>query len=384
MAKNVTGFLASDQNGLLTGYQGLEGYYHKQLSGRSGFIWSAKDATNQPVLSKKIWQRPQLDGQDLHTSIRSNIQFMVEQKLSTALKDFGAPQAAAIIMESDTGQIIAMASIESSPSASNIAIDYLFEPGSIFKPLTVAAALDTKSITTDYICQKCNQPRIIDQFTINNWDQSVHPDENLYDIIKNSDNIALSWIIEEIGLDRFLTYFKKLELDRKTNIDLQGESKPSSKSYWSKIDLATASFGQGFSLTPIQMITAFNSLANNGVMISPRVVINPKPNRHVKVFTPTTTDSLKDILRYNIKNSNLARLNPLSLDICGKSGTAQVAGPTGYQSDSTIASFIGFLPCDQAQFTMLVTIFFPTNSPWGATTAAPVWFDLAQSVNNLL
>lgn len=396
LAKNITGFTRNDDNGLISGYQGLEGYYNKQLSGRPGFIWSAKDATNQPVLSKKIWQTKQIPGRNLHTSIRKNIQFIIEQKLQQANQDFDADQASAIIMEPQTGQIIAMVSSVASPSATssqNIPIDYLFEPGSIFKPLTIAIALDTNSIDMEYTCLKCNQPRKIDQFTINNWDESFHPNSNLYDIIKNSDNIALSWIIEQIGLDQFLDYFQKLQLDRKTGVDLQGEGKPILKSYWSDIDFATASFGQGFSLTQIQMIKAFNSLANQGLMPNPRLVkylsnhneiIKLKPNLDKRIFSPNTTQNITKLLKNNVKNSNLDHLNPLSLDICGKSGTAQVATSNGYSEDQTIASFIGFMPCDQPKLTMIVTIFNPKSSPWGASTAAPVWFDLAQTINNLL
>lgn len=395
LAWQVTGTLAKNQQGNLIGYHGLEGYYQKQLKGRAGFSWVSQDATGETILSKKTWQSAVIPGRNLHTFLNRPLQHLAESKLKQALADHQAESGSIIILQPQTGAVLAMTSAESSPSATspNPAISHLFEPGSIFKPLVVAMALDNNSIHPDHTCSKCHQSRTIGDHTIENWDQKVHPNTNLKDIIKNSDNIAMSWIIQELGLKNFLQFFEQLKLHQKTGIDLQGEAKALKKDYWSPLDLATASFGQGFATTQIQTIQAFNTLANNGQLIQPRLVnfltendkiIKPKKTLTVPVFKPKTVNSVNLLLKYAVDNSNLNKLNSKKLDICAKSGTAQIAQQGSYQPDQTIASFIGFSPCQKPKFTMLVSLVKPKTSPWGSTTAAPVWFDLAEKIEHLL
>jgi cell division protein FtsI/penicillin-binding protein 2 len=184
-----------------------------------------------------------------------------------------------------------------------------------------------------------------------------------------------------------------LGLDKKTGIDLQGEVKPVSKSYWPEIDLATASFGQGFAITQIQMIMAFNTIANNGVMTFPHLVdyyiegdkkIPNLQTNSVKVFKPTTINKTKEILKYSVENGVVAKFKPNNLEVCAKSGTSQIAIKGGYSDSSTIASYIGFSPCQNPKYTMIVTINNPRSSPWGSSTAAPIWYEIASSLDSLL
>jgi len=398
LAKNIIGSLGQDQQGSQIGYGGLEAYYDKQLRGQTGFIKTAKDATGQTILSQKIWQSDTHDGRHLHTFLNRKIQFLIEQKLKQDIDTYSAQSGSIIVTNPTNGSIIAMASLTASASATksahtNFAISHLFEPGSIFKPLIVAMALDSQSVNLDYTCPQCDRPRTIGQYTINNWDMETNPDVNLKDTLKNSDNISMSFIIDALGQSEFLKYFDQLNLNQKTGIDLQGEAKPLVKSFWSHIDLATASFGQGFAITQLQMIHAFNAIANNGHTIKPQVVdyfsendkiINNKTDRKTKIFSPKTTDQIKDFLQYTVENSNLEKLRPKGLEVCGKSGTAQIAQHGQYQESSTIASFIGFSPCHQPQFSLIVTLVKPQASPWGSTTAAPIWFDLAGQITHLL
>jgi cell division protein FtsI/penicillin-binding protein 2 len=257
----------------------------------------------------------------------------------------------------------------------------------------MAMALDKKTINQNYICQKCNQPLTIGEYTISNWNDETHPDSTIYDIIKNSDNIGMSHIIRTLGLKNFLDYYQKLGLNSKTGIDLQGEARPLVKQYWPEIDFATASFGQGIAITQIQMLTAFNSLANDGIYVQPRVVnsleengklINTKARKNYQVFDTDTTDLIKDVLKFGVENGTVAKFKPDNLEVCAKSGTAQVAVKGEYAQDQTIASYIGFSPCQNPLFTMLVTIDTPRTSPWGASTAAPTWYQLASKISLLL
>jgi cell division protein FtsI/penicillin-binding protein 2 len=398
MAKDLIGTIGKDYNGLQTGYGGIEAFYQKQLKGKTGFIWAPQDATGKTILNKKSWSSDSVNGRNIYTNINRSAQFYVEKLLQEGINEFSADSGSITVMEPKSGNIIAMTSLTSTSSATissirNPAISDLFEPGSIFKPIIISMALDSKSIDTDYICTKCNRPNIIGKYNISNWNDEFHPDSSLQDIIKNSDNIGMSHIINELGLKDFLNYYQKLGLSQKTNIDLQGEAKPSLKTEWPEIDLATASFGQGIVVTQINMLQAFNTIANDGVLTKPKVVnyftegdkiIKNKNKKEIKIFKPETIQNVKSILKYAVENGAVANMKPKSLDVCAKSGTAQIAIDGSYSESSTIASYIGFSPCDNPKFTMIVTINNPKTSPWGSSTAAPIWYELASKLNSLL
>lgn len=400
LAKDILGFVAKNSQSDYIGYGGLEAYYNKQLKGKTGFTWAPQDATGKTILTKKSWNSPAYNGDNLHTSINRGVQHLVETTITDGVEKYQADSGSVSVIESQTGRILAMASVvatsSATPSASrNPAISDLFEPGSIFKPLVMTMALDQKTIDTDYICTECNQPRVIGKYTIGNWDNSTHPDSTLKDIIKNSDNIGMSYIITQLGLDNFLRYYQKLGLNQKTGIDLQGESRPSLKTSWPEIDLATASFGQGIVVTQINMLRAFNTIANNGIMVQPTVVdyytddlnqkIFPKrKNTQTEIFSQKSISQIKEILKYAVENGVVDQFRPNDLEVCAKSGTAQVAVKGSYTDSSTIASYIGFTPCDNPRFTMIVTINNPKSSPWGSSTAAPIWYELASKIRRLL
>ena len=399
LASQILGFIAHNSQGNSIGYGGIEAYYNKQLSGKTGFVWSPQDATGKTILTKKSWNSNSTNGLNLYSSIDRSIQYQTEKILKEGIDKYQADSGMITIMESSTGRILAMTSMVASSSATtdpsrNPIIANLFEPGSIFKPIIVSMALDKKSIDENFVCTQCSHPRNIGTYTINNWDNSTHPNSNLYDIIKNSDNIGMSYIMTELGLNNFLEYYQKLGLNKKTGIDLQGESKPSVKNNWPEIDLATASFGQGIVVTQINMLQAFNTIANDGVLVSPKVVdyykddlehiSYPKIIPSTTVFSSQTINKIKSILKYAVENSVVATLRQKDMEVCGKSGTAQVAIKGNYTDSSTIGSYIGFSPCDKPNFTMIVTINNPKSSSWGSSTAAPIWFELAAKINFLL
>jgi cell division protein FtsI/penicillin-binding protein 2 len=377
---------------------GLETYYDKQLKGKTGFSWASKDAIGNTILNRQNFVLEAVDGRDIYTTINRSLQFLLEQKLNQGIEKYSADAGSAMIMETKTGAILAMASLTATGSATpsafrNSAISDLFEPGSIFKPIVVTMALDKKIIDKNYICTGCGSARPIGKYTITNWDSATHPDSSLQDIIKNSDNIGMSYIITKLGLNNFLDYYHKMGLAQKTGIDLQGETKPILKTEWPEIDLATASFGQGIAVTQINMTQAFNIIANDGVLVRPHVlnyfeengkIIYSKSKPETSIFSRQSIDDIKSILKYSVENGAVARFKPNDLEVCGKSGTAQVAVKGGYTDSSTIASYIGFSPCNNPKFTMIVTINNPRTSPWGSSTAAPIWFDLAEQIGHLL
>lgn len=399
LAKDILGTTILNQYNQLQPVGGLEYYYQKQLQGKSGFRWENKDATGKTILTKSNWQTDPVNGYNLHTSLDRQIQLLVENTLRSGINKYSADSGSITVIRPADAAIIAMASFtattSATPSAShkNPVIADLFEPGSIFKPLVMAMALDQHTISPDYTCTKCNAPHQIGQYAISNWDNALHANSSLKDIIKNSDNIGMSYIIQTLGVDNFLHYFQLLNLNRKTGIDLQGEAKPLTKNFRPEIDLATASFGQGFAITQIQMLQAFNAIANDGLMPSVHLVENfenngvltrPKIKDSVKIYNSSTTDTIKSFLKYGVDNGVVSKFNTQKLDVCAKSGTAQVAIQGGYSDSSTNASYVGFSPCQNPKFTMIVTINNPRSSPWGSSTAAPIWFDLADKLQSLL
>lgn len=364
--------------------EGLEKYYRQSLAGRSGYSWSSVDALGNINLSRVGWSLDAVNGRDLAVTLDRRLQFLAEEQIADGITRYRADSGSVIIMDSHRGGILAMAATEATDSSQkNIAIANLFEPGSIFKPLVMAAALNDGRINENYICRQCNRPHQIGQYSISNWDNSLHPDSNLYGIIKNSDNIGMSYIIDLLGRDRFLNYFQSLGLTARTGIDLPGEAFPLKKSYWPDIDLATASFGQGFAITQIQMLTAFNTLANNGRLVAPHL-LDKNSVPAAPVFSQPTVDLMKKILQYSVENGVVARFKPKNLEVCAKSGTSEVAVKGGYSDSATIASYIGFVPCSQPRFTMIVTVNNPRTSPWGSSTAAPIWYEIAEKIDILL
>lgn len=381
-------------------FGGLESYYQKQLSGKAGFSWQNVDATGKTILTKPGWFLEAHDGLNLHTSLNRQIQYLAETSLEDGINTYHADSGSITIIDPQSGGILAMTSLTATQSATATASAYknpiianLFEPGSIFKPLVVSMALDRHTIDTNYICTGCYKPHQIGQYSISNWDNSLHPNSSLQDIIKNSDNIGMSYIIETLGLNNFLHYFQALNLDRKIGIDLQGEAKPLTKSMWPEIDLATASFGQGFAITQIQMLQAFNVIADDGLMPQSHLVsyfddngqvIHNNLPQPVKIFNSDTIQKVKTILKYAVENGVVAHFKPENLEVCAKSGTAQIAVKGGYSESATNASYVGFSPCQNPKFTMIVTINNPRSSPWGSSTAAPIWFNLAAKITPLL
>lgn len=399
--KLITGILGKNEQGHIIGIGGLEGFYNRQLSGKTGFIFASKDATGNIILNRKIWQTKSSDGFNLHTYISSPIQYIVEKALTEGIQTYSADSGSIIIMDPKTGGIIAMTSAIASESASssgilskkNASILDLFEPGSIFKPLVIGMALETKSIKPDFICDKCSNDLQIGKYTITNHDKQHHPNSNINDIIKNSDNLGMSNIIDKMGKKNFLEYYEKIGLKNKTDIDLQGESKPLFKNNWTPIDLATASFGQGFAITQIQMLQAFNIIANDGNLVKPKVVkyienksksIPIKDDKKNIIFSKSSIDTVKEALKYGVEQGPLNQLRPKEIEVCGKSGTAQIAIEGEYTDDKTVGSYIGFSPCNNPKFTMIVTLNNPKTSSWGSSTAAPIWFNIADKISNLL
>lgn len=401
MGAQFLGFVGSDKLGRDTGYFGLEGEYDKKLRGKPGRLGQDTDPFGLPILVREFRPLSAQKGASLHLSINRSIQFTVEEKLKSAVEKYGAKDGIVIIADPKTGRIIALATYPSYNPASwqeseenlykNKAVADTYEPGSTFKLVTMSAALDLGVVKPSTKCDVCQGPRQIGGFEISTWNKKYFPDSTMTEVIQHSDNIGMTYVADKLGIDKFYEYISRFGFGKLTNIDLQEESPGAirDKGQWRPIDLATASFGQGIAVTPIQMIQALSAIANGGKLISPKIVEKIdsngkeeiiKPDEVRQVISPQTAAQITEMMVNAVENGEAKAFAPKGFRIAGKTGTAQIPVAGHYDPNKTIASFIGFAPASDPKFVMLVRFTEPSSSIFGSETAAPTFFSIAKEM----
>lgn len=402
MAAQLLGFVGKDNQGNPKGYFGIEGYYDGMLKGRPGEATEVHDALGRPVLSQINEDVAKQDGRSLTLHLDRTIQYIVEQNLQQGIQHFGAQSGMVAVMDPKTGGILAMAAFPSFDEGNyadfddslykNPFITDTYEPGSTFKPLIMSAAMDAGLVKPDTTCPICDGPVQIGGYSIETWNSKHFPNETMMDIIKNSDNDGMIYVSEKLGHDRMLSYMNKFGVGETTGIDLQGEEAIPlrAQNQWYPIDYATASFGQGISVTPIELLDAFSTIANNGERMEPHIVASiTTPEGQTIPIAPKVLDTpinsevakvMTEILVYTVNKGEASFARLPGYRIAGKTGTASIPVAGHYDPTQTIASFIGFAPADNPKFSMLVIINRPTSSIYGAETAAPVFFNIAKEI----
>ena len=399
-AAHLLGFLGKNEEGENKGYFGLEGYYDRQLRGTSGKIIQEKDALNRPIVLGNYYKSTVKNGVDLRLFLDRQLQWIAEERIAEGTRRYGAQKGLVIISNPQNGGILAMAAypdfnpLDYSKTESklflNPAISETFEPGSIFKILIMAAALDSDTVTPEDVCSNCSGPVKIGEYTIRTWNNQYYPESTMTEIIQHSDNVGMVYVGRQLGLEKTLAYLERFGIGQKTGIDLQGETtgRFKEKKYWSPIDLATISFGQGIAVTPIQMVQVINTIANQGKLIPPQVVQEISDDQKVEnvkqekkqIIKPKTAKQITEMMVNAVEQGEAKWTKIPGASIAGKTGTAQIPIQGHYDPEKTIASFVGFAPALEPQFTMLVILYEPTTSPWAAETAAPLWFDIAKDI----
>lgn len=402
MAASLLGFVGKNEEGKDKGYFGIEGYYDRLLKGKEGIYVVIHDALGRPILSERNESSNGIDGSNIILSIDRSIQFLAEEKIKLAIEKYGAEGGAIGIMEPQTGNIIAMTSFPSYDPENyqgydenlykNYFISNTYEPGSTLKPMIMAAALDSGIVTPQTKCPICGGPVSVSGYELHTWNDKYYKDTNMIDVIRHSDNTGMAYVALKLGADKTISYLNKFGVGKLTDIDLQGESfaelKP--RMAWYDVDLATTGFGQGISITPIQLLNAFSSIANKGVMMKPRIVTAiESPTREI-VKIPTkirgepisekTAKVMTEMLVNAVEKGEAQWARIKGYRIAGKTGTASIPVAGHYDPNSTIVSFIGFAPADNPKFVMLVILDRPTTSIYAAETAAPVFFDIAKDL----
>lgn len=404
LSAHLLGFVGADKEGKPKGYFGLEGFYDNELKGKAGLQFFEQDALGRPIpLTLGVEEKP-IAGRNLLLNLDRAIQFVAEKYLKEGIDKTGAVSGSVLVMNPNNGAVLAMASFPSFDQSRyydfqpelyrNPIISTVFEPGSIFKTIIMASALDSGVIRANETCPICTGPKKIYDYTIKTWNDKYYPNSSMTDIIVHSDNVGMTYVAEKLGLEKMYDYLLKFGFGEKTNIDLQGELDfpLRKKEDWHEIDLATASFGQGIAVTPIQLLTAISAIANGGTLYQPQVVqkvfgekqsITINPVVRGKPISPVAAREITQMMIAAVERNNTKKLVPAGYTVAGKSGTAQIPVAGKYDPARTNASFAGFAPADNPQFAMLVTLREPKSSPWAEATAAPVWFNIAKEIFRL-
>lgn len=400
-AAHLLGFVAKDAKGQSRGYFGVEGYYDGELKGLIGSVRSEKDASGLPILIGNFFVNDVRDGNDLVLNIDRAVQFSVEQALKKGIEKYDAKAASAIVIDPKTGAILALAAFPNYDPTSysdfpkeffkdSIVADQ-YEPGSTFKVLVMAAALNEDLVKPDTKCDICDGPINLGGFTIKTWDNKYFPNNTMKDVIVHSDNTGMVFTAKKLGLDKFYSYMENFGFNGSTGVDLQDESSPKMrpKKDWREIDLATVSFGQGIAVTPIQMIKAVSAIANGGNLVEPHVVKRIEGNGNIfeikpkiirQVIKDSTAKEVTDMMVAAVEEGEAKFFKIKGFKIAGKTGTAQIPVAGHYDPNKTIASFIGFAPADDPKFVILVRYDQPTTSIYGAETAAPTFFEITKDL----
>jgi cell division protein FtsI/penicillin-binding protein 2 len=399
VASQIVGFMGGDQ----IGQYGLEGYYDEILQGKKSF---QEEPRTLVLFDLKQLEPTSLDGSDLYLTIDYNIQFEAESLLKEAKENFDIDSGQILVLAPDTGKIVAMANFPSfNPNQyskekdlgifQNSLVQKIFEPGSVIKPITMAIALNEKKITPDTTYEDQGFVKVGVE-TIYNFDKTKkYGEQTMTQVLEKSLNTGAVFVSKLINPDVFLRYLDDFGFGEKTGIDLQGEVYSQNKNLRTgqEINFATASFGQGIEITPIQLARAFCVIANGGNLIKPYIVekivnaqrdeIETNPKIIKKIISQQTVSQLTTMLISAIDNGVAKKAKVPGYYVAGKTGTAQVPyeDKRGYYPDKTIHSFVGFAPALSPRFVILVKLDNPKGKSSSATTA-PIFSKLAQYILN--
>lgn len=394
-AAHVMGFLNLDGEA----HYGIEGRYDAELTGRAGTL-AGYEGTDPRAF------RPSRPGADLRLTIDRDIQVAASRALRDVVEDQSASGGTVVVLEARTGAVLAMASwpaydpnqyAQANPDAFlDPAISKIYEPGSVVKAVTVASALDVGAVSADTQYHDTGTIEI-DGVTIANWDHLAHGMTSLTEMLEHSLNVGAVHVAQALGGPRFYPALAAFGFGSPTGVDLEGEVAgivrwPDRDPGWAPVYLATNSFGQGMSATPLQMAAAIGAIANDGVLMTPYVVaeilppdgapVPVAPRARHQVIGPETARTVRGMLLAVVDNHVTQAAIP-GHAIAGKTGTSQIPTDGGYEEHATIASFCGFFPAADPRVVILAKVDRP-EAVRGSEVAAPLFRAVAAAVIDAL
>ncbi len=380
-ATQLLGVTGVDNNGLA----GLELEYNKALSGKAGSETVVRDPAGQTL--KVVHQTQPVSGADVRLTIDEEIQCTAEAVLKQTLHTSGAKQATAIVMDPRSGEVLAMANLPMEANANygdkpawdrNRAVTDVYEPGSIFKLVTVSGALAEGLVTPQQRFWCPPTLRVADR-VIHEAETRGGKDFSVTDIIAQSSNIGAVKIGKLVGMDGLIHWMKVFGFDKPTGVGFPGEvgGIVPAAGQWSGSSIANIPIGQGVAVTPIQMAAAFSAVANDGVYVKPRLVaqvgtkVYDTPQEH-RILPVTVAREMRKMLVAAVDHGTGTKAQIPGYVVGGKTGTAQKPDSHGGYSDTNfVASFVGMVPAGHPQLVVLVSVDEPRSSIYGGDIAAP-------------
>lgn len=394
---SVLGFVNDNGDGVT----GIEGYYDAQLRGTDGRLVVERDPANRDLavgLRESVAPR---NGVDLTLTIDLVAQTAAERELAAAMKKEHATSGSVLVVDPTDGSIRALASAPTyDPAAVRVAdpealrdraIAWPYEPGSTMKAVTIAAALNEKVVKpTDWYNDVGYT--VVGGRRLNNALGKAYGPTTVTQILERSLNAGAAWVGQKLGAQRLSDYFSRFGFGKATGVDLAGEATGTVRplAEWYPVDVGTASFGQGVSVSPLQLAMAYAALANGGTLYRPYVVASRRdadgehrtaPVAVDQVVTPETAATLRDMLLATVDDGIAHNASIPGFSIAGKTGTAQIAGPDGnYVDDQYVSSFAGFFPADDPKYVVLVVLEKPESRLLGTVTATDAFKGIAQDI----
>lgn len=405
VAAHITGFMGVKDNKRV-GQYGLEGEYNTELAGEEGMLKTELDSGGRFIAVGEKLVEPAQDGDDYVLSIDKNVQYAVCQRLKARVEQHSADQGAALVLDPNTGYIIAMCSypdfdpneynkVDSVDVYINTVVSRPYEVGSIMKPMTMSMALDQGKVTpeTTYVDEGVVE---IGGFKIRNSDGKANGVQTMVDVLDKSLNTGAIFAAQQVGEEKFLEYMKNYGFGQYSAIELPYEQAGDFSSLEKRkaIYMATASYGQGVTATMLQMGMAYASIANGGTLMEPHIIKEVrKSNGYVEYFQPkavrqvissNTATTLAAMLVSVVENGHGKRAGLPGYYVAGKTGTAQVAKTdgTGYDSNTHIGSFAGFFPVSDPKFVIITRLDNPKDVQFAESSAAPLFSEIGKFLIN--
>ncbi len=398
---HITGFVGVKDESRI-GQYGIEGYFEEELKGKDGYIEGKRDISGRLIQTAEYEKSDPEPGVNITLTIDRTLQSYIYYKLKEMVEAQQAESGTVIVADPETGAILAMCSFPSFDpnSYSNVedigvylnpSVSSVYEPGSIFKSITMAGALDSGAVEskTTYFDEGFVK---IGNYTIKNSDGQSHGEVDMVTVLNESLNTGAIFVQESLGVGKFNEYLKSFGFGQKTGIDIGQEvsGNISSLEKDGKIYGATASFGQGIAVTPIQILMSYAAIANGGKLMKPyivrekekdgKIIYKAEPTVVRETISVQSSSILSGMLVSVVRVGHAKYAGVPGYYIAGKTGTAQVADSSGGYGNQTIHSFVGFGPVDNPVFVMLVKIDKPKNARFAASTSAPLFGNIAKFI----